>query len=176
MKMENINSNRLKRRGLVWTFDFIIGLMLFLIIIFVAVKMALMMYPSQEYNVVYRDAVYLSDNLISQGYPANWTATDVILPGIADENRIDMTKLSEFKNLEYYHAKTLLHVTSDFIFFISNSTSIINTGQCVYGYNLTVDENCTPQLSAIYYDDLVKINRLILYNSTVKTLTIYAWD
>jgi hypothetical protein len=167
---------RTSRKGLVWTTDFLIGLMLFIIMVFIAVKIVQDMFPSQSHITVYRDAIYLSDNLLSEGYPWNWTDSDVILPGIAENNRINITKLSNFTKIDYYHAKTLLHVMSDFIFFIRNDTSVINTSQCTYGYNITVDENCTPILTGISYDNLARIDRLIIYNSHVLTMTVYAWD
>jgi hypothetical protein len=150
--------------------------MLFIVMMLIAVKIVLDMYPSQSHIIVYRDAVYLSDSLLSEGYPLNWTDSGVIMPGIAENNRINMTKLSNFTELDYYNAKTLLHVTSDFIFFIRNNTAIMNLSQCVYGYNIATDENCTPILTEITYDNLARIDRLIICNSTVMTMTIYSWD
>jgi len=131
---------------------------------------------SQDHVIVYRDAVYLSDNLLSEGYPSNWTNESVILPGIAENNRINSTRLSEFKTLDYHRAKTLLHVTSDFVFFIRNATNIINISECTYGYSLTHDENCTPLFTGVSYENLVRVDRIILYNSTVMTMTVYAWN
>ena len=163
------------RKGMVWTTDFLIGLMLFLVMILIAVKILLGMNTSQAGVSVYRDAVYVSDNLLSEGYPFNWTNQTVIMPGIAGNNRINTTKLSNFTDIDYYRVKELLHVSSDFIFFIRNSTDIINTSRCIYGYNLTTDENCTPRLDTITYDNLVRMDRIVLYQSKVVTLTVYAW-
>ncbi|MGV8172274.1 MAG: hypothetical protein ACP5OA_06300 [Candidatus Woesearchaeota archaeon] len=156
--------------------DFIIGIILFILIIFVALKIMSDMYPSEEYITVYRDAVHLSDRLLSEGYPLDWNTTTVILPGIAENNRINLTKLSLFKELDYYHAKTLMHVTSEYIFFIRNSTGIINISQCTYGYDIITDENCTPILDTINYNNLARIDRFVLYNSTVVSLIIYSWN
>jgi hypothetical protein len=175
--MNRCNScTKCNKKGQVWTADAMIGLMLFVVVLIIVVKVAFSMYPSQAHIVVYRDAVHLSDALLSQGYPVNWTATEVMLPGIAENNRINTTQLSNFKALDYYRAKTLMHTTSDFLFFIKNSTGIINTGQCVYGYNITTNANCEPMLDTIKYDNLAKIDRLVIYNSTVVVMTIYAWN
>jgi hypothetical protein len=165
------------KNGQVWTLDFMIGLVLFILMIIISVKIIFDMYPSQDNMIVYRDAIYLSDNLLSEGYPSNWSENinNLILPGIAKNNRINNTKLSQFKDLDYNHVKTLMHVTSDYVFFIHNSTNIINTGQCVYGYPLTTDINCTPILTTNNYENLVRVDRIILYNSTVMMMTIYAW-
>ncbi len=164
------------RKGQIWTTDFIIGLMLFLFAVLLGVKIIFDMQPSQEHIDVYRDCLYISDNLLSAGYPTDWNDTNVILPGIAENNRVNLTKLSQFNDLEYYRTKNLLHTTSDFAFIIHNSTTVINTGQCVYGYNLTVDENCTVSFDGLEYDDLMRIDRTIIFNSTVMVMTVYAWD
>jgi len=175
--MKNISTKHNRgNRGQVWTMDFIIGITLFIIVMLLSVRILLTIYPSQEHIRVYRDAVQLSDSLLSPGYPVNWNTSNVILPGIADNNRINNTRLKSFKDMNYQHTKTLLHVTSDFIFFISNSTTIINTGQCLYGYNLTSEANCKPILTTEDYDTLARIDRMVIYNSTVYTLTVYAWE
>jgi len=168
--------NKKNKKGQVWTTDFIIGLILFIIVLLLMIKLAFSMYPSQDHIVVYRDAVHLSGALLSPGYPKNWNSSDVLMPGIAENNRINNTKLMTYSDLEYGKAKTLLHVTTDYIFFIQNSTGIINTGRCVYGYNISTDANCTPLLDTINYENLAKIDRMVIYNSTVVILTIYAWN
>jgi len=170
--------NKKNKYGQVWTLDFIIGLMLFMLMILISVKIIFNIYPSADSLIVYRDAVHLSDNLLTEGYPSNWTGdlSNVVLPGIAEHNRINNTKLSKFKDIDYYRAKTLMHITSDYIFFIRNSTNIINTGQCIYGYNLSTGANCSPILTAAQYDDLARIDRVIIYNSTVMLMTIYTWS
>jgi len=165
-----------KKHGQVWTVDFIGGLLLFTLVIIITIKVAFTMAPSQDTIIVYRDAVHLSDALLSQGYPSNWTKENVLLPGIAENNRIDNTKLEEIKELNYSTVKTLLHVTSDYIFFIRNDANIINTGQCVYGYNVPVNANCTPILSGLHYDNLAKVDRIVIYNSIVVIMTVYAWN
>jgi hypothetical protein len=174
--MKSINHISGKRRGQVWTVDFIVGLLLFTLVVLITVKVAFSMSPSQDHIIVYRDAVHLSDALLSQGYPSDWTISNVLLPGIAENNRINNTKLAEIAELNYSTAKTLLHVTSDYIFFLRNGTEVINTGNCVYGYNVTTDADCNPELSNMSYDNLAKIDRFVIYNSTVVIMTVYTWN
>ena len=164
------------RRGLVWTTDFIIGLVLFIMVVLLSIKILSGLSSPQDHVTVYRDAVSVSENLLSGGYPLNWTNDTVILPGIAEDNRINVTKLEGFTAINYYRTKTLFHVTSDFAFFVRNATTIINATRCIYGYNLSTDENCTPSLAGIEYDTLVRIDRIVLYDSKVMTMTVYAWD
>jgi hypothetical protein len=171
-----IHSLLRQKKGQVWTIDFVIGLMLFLFIIAVSTKVLLDMYQSPHAQIVYRDAVYISDKLLLAGYPEDWNSTNVIMLGVGGNNRINETKILAFDTLDYYSTKTLLHVTSDFIFFIRNSTQIQNISQCVHGYDLNTDAECNPILTDVNYDDLVKIDRLIIYDSKVMILTLYVWD
>ncbi len=170
------NKNSSKKNGQVWTIDFLVGLTLFIIVSLITVKIAISAYPSQDNIQVYRDAVHLSDALLSQGYPINWDTNTVLLPGMGYNNRIDTTLLVKFSDLDYYRTKTLLHVDSDYIFFIHNGTNVLTGERCVYGYNITTDVNCTPLLTTIDYANLAKIDRLIIYNSSVAIMTVYTWN
>jgi hypothetical protein len=186
------SKHKLGSRGQVWTMDFLVGIMLFILALIIAAPMMLNLYPSQDYSNVYRDAIYLSDNLLSEGYPSNWTVNDVVLPGIAPNNRLDPQKLFELNSLEYARLKTVFHIDSDFIVFIKNTTSdnnIINitasyngnnVSQCIFGYNVSISSNstvsCTPLLNTLSYENLVRVDRIIIYNSKVVTMTLYAWN
>lgn len=165
-----------KKKAQVWTMDFLAGLMLFIIITLITVKVVYSLYPSQDHIAVYRDAVHTTDVLLSKGYPINWTNDTVLLPGISYNNRIDKRLLFNFSEIDYFQSKALLQIKSDYIFFIQNSTQIINTSRCVYGYPIETHANCTPILTSISYENLVKINRLIIYNSSVMQLTVYVWN
>ena len=171
-----MNQKRKYKKGQVWTVDFILGLMLFLFTIIIVVRILFNIVVPDTYEPVYRDAVYLSDKLLSPGYPENWTVNNVIIPGIATQNRIDISRLSKYGQIEYGESKTLMHITSDYIFLFRNSTSIVNTGQCVYGYNISVDADCNPILTTITYKDLIHIERVVIYNSTPMIMTIYEWQ
>ena len=173
MKVRNTQRNK---RGQVWTVDFILGLMLFLFTIIVVIKILFSIAVPDTYEPVYRDAIYLSDKLLSTGYPQNWTTNNVVIPGIANQNRIDVSRLSKYSQIDYLESKTLMHLTSDYIFFFRNSTSIINTGQCIYGYNLSVDGNCNPLITTVKYDNIMHIDRIVIYNSTPMIMTLYVWE
>lgn len=141
------------------------------------------MEESQEYDSLYRDTVHLSNNLINPGYPENWNSSTVIIPGIAQNNRINLTKLEEFNNMSYSRTKTLFQISHEYIFFFENASGIINvtideTGQtkCMFGYAISVNSTCDPQLELIDYENLIKIKRVAIYNSTLVTLVVYQWS
>jgi hypothetical protein len=169
-----IEAKRIK--GQVWSIDFITGMSIFLLVLLIAAKMLLPLAPSQEYNVAYRDALHISDALLSSGYPAQWNSTNAIILGIAQNNRIDDTHLNTIRKISYDRTKSLFHISNEYLFFFQNSTQIINTGQCVYGYNIPTSSDCTPQLGTINYDNMIKMDRIVIYNSTMVRLTVYVWN
>jgi len=69
-----------------------------------------------------------------------------------------------------------MHEDSDFVFFIHNGTTVINTTRCVYGYSLNITSGCEPVLNGLGYEDLSRVDRIVLYDSKVVTLTVYAWN
>lgn len=166
----------MKRNAQVWSFDFTIGFILFLVIIFFGVKLAINLVPNESYDNLYRESSQLSATLITQGYPLNWNTTTVIIPGIADNSRINETKLREFDKLTYGKSKILLHTSNEYIFYFKNKTSIINTTKCIRGYNIQTDNLCKPNLTSIQVSNLVKFERLVILNSSLVSMIVYAWN
>jgi hypothetical protein len=165
----------MNRKGQVWTTDFLIGLGLFIIIIFVVLKVLMGMNITDEKPKTYDDAVHLSSQLLTQGYPKNWTNNTVIMPGIAKDNRINITKLDEYSKIPYEQTKLLYHISSEYIFFFTNGTHVLNITKCIQGYPVAVDAECNPLLDSVSYSDLSKIDRIVLLNETTMRMTIYAW-
>jgi hypothetical protein len=159
--------------------DYIIGLLMFIGMLLISVNMMLSMSNKDNYEPVYREAIHISDILMSDGVPNNWNSTTVITPGllrIDSESRINNTKLASFNSIGYARTKTLFRSDHEYLFFFRNSTRIINMSSCIYGYPISVDENCTPMLTSLNYNNLAKIERVVIINSTVVTMVIYTWD
>ena len=178
LKIININKRNTPeyKRGQVFTLDFIIGFVLFLIVIILSIRILLSI-PTSEIDVsLNRESVFLTDSIVSQGYPYNWNTSNVIVPGISSNNRIDLQKLKYMDNLSYDHTKALYHLSNDYLFFFSNKTNILDTGKCSYGYPINYTSNCSVNLSSIYYKNLVKIDRIVLLNSSVVKMTFYLWN
>ncbi len=165
-----------RRTGQVWTMDFILGLIMFIFLALVAVRLLTTTYDSGDYGRLYREAVYFSDNIVSSGYPGNWTTGLVMLPGVVDDSRLNVSKLQQFSQMDYYATKSLFHITSDYIFFIQNATSTMNMSRCVYGYNILVSSNCSFDINTVSHKNLVRIDRIVAYNSTLVRMVIYAWN
>ncbi len=160
-----------------FTVDFILGLVGFIFLLLLAIKIIIDILPAGAYTELYRNNVYISDQLVLDGYPNNWSVTTVLLPGITDDYRLNLTKLTQFDALDYNHTKTLYHVTNEYIFFFKNNTQIINLTNCLHGYPLAYDAlTCEPDLSSITYKHLVTTQRLVAYNASLLQLIVYSWE
>jgi len=170
---------RKNKKSQVWSVDFIAGLLIFIFVIVLSVRLLLDMQSPGNYDQLYRDGIRLSDTLLTDGSPHDWDKNSVVIPGLMltnSTNRLDLDKLSKFDNISYQRSKTLLHIAGDYIFYFKNATSNIKIGKCVHGYNLSTDAGCNPKLDSTSFDDLIKIDRIIIYNSTIVTMEIYAWS
>lgn len=168
------------KKSQVWTIDFIAGLLIFIVLMLIGVAMIMSLVEPGDTDSLYRDSVHLSGALMTSGNPVTWDVnnSNVIIPGLlidGSKSRIDANKLTEFDKLDYQRTKTLFHLSSEYIFFFRNSTGIINISKCIRGYALPVNTSCEPDLTSVNYNDLVKIDRIVIYNASIITLTIYSW-
>lgn len=174
--MKLILNFKKSRKGQVFTLDFFLGLLAFIALLALGFTQLFSFLPSAAFENLYDDAVYVSNILIESGYPLDWNETNVILPGVADAHRLNITKLKSYSNLSYEHTKILLHIPSDYIFYFQNKTHNLNLSSCTYGYPIVSDINCTPQLTSITYKNLVKTQRLLAFNGTILTMVLYTWN
>lgn len=165
------------KQGQVFTLDFIMGLGGFIVVLIVSMSLFIDIVPSASYETAYRDNLYLATTIIQEGFPTNWNASSVILPGITNDHRLNLTLLNRYDNINYSHTKTLYHITSDYLFFFANSTSILNiSGVCTHGYNIAVNATCNPQLDTLDYDHFLTTERLVVHQGKIIRMYIYTWD
>jgi len=176
----------MNKKSQVWSIDFIAGLLIFVSVMVISINLISSMENPGNYEALYRDAVHLSDALITDGSPSDWSnnINSTVIPGLMvanSTNRLDLVKLAALdkldNNISYARTKTLFHITGDYMFFFKNSTSSIKILQCIHGYKLTYNPvTCVPSLDSTKYDDLIKIDRILIYNSTLVTMEIYVWQ
>ena len=93
---------------------------------------------NDDFQEMFIQAEKLSDNLISSGYPTNWTNESVVSIGLTDgDTRLDSNKVLEFSKIDYVNAKRLLSSKEDFqISFKDKNNQILEisgntiTGSC----------------------------------------------
>ncbi len=106
-----------------------------------------------DINSVASDAKALSSSLILSGYPSNWDNSTVTRIGIADDQRVNTTKLKNFKQINYSSTKKKFGTAYDYLVFFTNSNGdVLNLrGVCGVGYpNISLSYNIK---SAYYYQD-----------------------
>ena len=143
---------------------------------------------------VVSDAKAVSSYLTGMGYPVNWSSSDVIILGLSDSNsRIIPDKLSRLESVDYSNARSLLNTKYEFfIYFTDKNGCIIKFPSGNYGYghsdaelddtgdaspcNFDDAKRMVLNLSQISPNDLVKIERIVIYNSTVSRMVLHEWS
>ena len=87
-----------------------------------------------------KDSKAISSSLVLSGYPSDWDSTNAIRIGIADDQRVNSTKIAFFKQLKYNETKKKFATAYDyFIFFTNDKGAVLNiNGTCGIG-NPAVD-------------------------------------
>jgi len=135
--------------------DFAIALLLFTftLIVYFSYTNNFQKEEQGDLNSIISDAKAISSSLILSGYPSNWDNTTVVRIGIADNQRLNITKLKTFKQLNYSQTKKKFGTFYDyFVFFTNNNGDILNLrGICGIGsQNILLTYNIK---SAYYYQD-----------------------
>ncbi|MBN1377182.1 hypothetical protein JW949_02510 [Candidatus Woesearchaeota archaeon] len=171
----------MSKKSQVWVTDIIISLIIFTTAILLSVKITNTAFGDDiDFENVEKEADYISEILMSQGFPENWNKSSVIRPGLLNrEKTLDISKLNNFCNLTYPYTKTLFSIRNDYYFFFRDNSlnKTLNITKCGFGSgDIITDENCSFDLSLLQYNDLVKIRRFLVYDSTIIEMDIYVWN
>ena len=133
------------------------------------------------------DLKTISSSLVLEGYPLNWTNADVQRLGITDgTSRVNQEKLTQLINLDYDNRKSLLNTQYDYYIFFKNNGCLINISDDfgIGHSDVGIDDlggicngftEDSIDLSDINPKNIVKIERLLIYNSEIISLVIYLW-
>lgn len=160
-----------KKKAQVWYADFTVGVLIFSMVIF-----AYFYYVEhQEYSddtlqgALLTEAKTISNYLIGEGYPLNWTSANVSIVGLTSGNhRIDLDKLDDFNSWGYEERRGYLHTTKDYYFFLQ------------YMNGTKFNELCTdPGSGCVAWNSsvqLVQESRLLIYNGTISRMVLYVYQ
>jgi len=178
-----------KNKAQVWYTDFIIALLIFVI--------ALVIYYEYTTNLsnqdkgllddLLGDAKTISSSLVSAGYPTNWTNTTVERIGLTNnDQRIDETKLDAFLGMTYKDSRKVFGTKYDyFVFFEDRNNDITEIGgdseKCGVGHpdadqEIEGSECLSINLTTINPEKVVKITRLVVYDSEIVKMVVYVWQ
>ena len=131
------NSLARSRTSQAWYMDFAIALLLFsfTFIVYFSYTNNLQKEEKGDLNDLVKNAEAISSSLALSGYPNNWTNATVILIGIADEQKLNGTKMKYFSQLKYNDTRKKFATSYDYFAFVEGSNkSLINFGiECGVG-------------------------------------------
>lgn len=162
------------KKAQIWTVDFILGVSMFVLLLVTGLSLFLSINTDTNFEDATREAIYVSNILMSEGSPSNWNSSTVISPGLLSDGVLNNTKLEYFSEFNYDELKSFFALRNDFSFFFRDDTGFINTGSCSYGYDFPND-NCDPLFDELDYENLIVINRFVAVNSSIKNLVLYVW-
>ena len=158
-----------EKRGQAWGFDLMIASIIFTagIITFYIYSINTVEETDLMINKLSYDGNIIANTLLLEGTPKNWTESTVISPGILSKNKINQTKIDIFYDLtqnSYNKTKILLNTRYDFYIFFSKD--ITANGQIIQGIGR----------APVNQKNLIKIERVAIYNDQALTMNIEVWE
>ena len=153
-----------------WGFDLMIGVMIF-VGGMAMIYLYTINYPGQEEDTIQtlqNEGQLFSESILSEGSPTNWNLTNVLRPGILSNGKINQTKLELFDNLttiNYNLTKSLFRLKNEYYFYFQEPVNISGTMKQTIG----LLNSTSPQ-------NLIKITRVVIYQTNVTTLKFYLWN
>lgn len=184
--MLNIRNNR---KSQVWTIEFIISFVIFTAAIILSVKSIYNIYANDNFKDITAESEFVSQSLLSEGFPLNWDKDTVIRIGLVTDKKINESKLRSLYDLEYSSARELFGIRSNFFIYFSNASGIIplfyyvneNISQadgCGYGHSDVVKQfitECSININSVTRNDMIKIDRIVNYNGSILMMNVYIW-
>lgn len=157
----------------IWSFDFIIAAVIFSVVLFVFLQYSLNINLfGTDTNKLLSDVNFLSNHLVSQGVPNNWTCNDDInLIGLTDgSQRIVPSKVQCFYNLSdtnYLATKRLLSISSEYqVVFLDRYDNPLSISEIYFiGKDISLE---TPE-------NVITSTRFLIYNSSIIKMVAKVW-
>jgi len=181
------------KRSQVWFFDLVIGLSIFIaaLAVYYTYLSSSIAEDSTISNIL-SDGITISSTLLGGGYPSNWTNDTIVRLGITDNNhRVNHSKIIKVLNLSYPSLRSILNTRYDFfVFFRDSNGCLLNLSDNIYGIGhegVGLDEsgssncqvvgakNITVEFDDINFDKLIKVERLVVYDSSISRMVVYLW-
>ena len=145
---------------------------------------------------IVRDAKTTSGYFISSGYPKDWNSSRVIMIGLTNgDGRIAGSKLDSLNEIQYSAARSLLNTKYEFFLHFEDRkgcfVKIKSSGEN-YGFGHpeagVVDagssgscimqdaKNMALNLTDIGPEKVVKIERVVILNSTIAKMVLHEWQ
>lgn len=168
--MEQLSSHK----GQASTIDFIIGLAIMIIALIIGITIIISIQEPSNFSHVKRQAISASEQLMSEGYPKNWTNETIFKLGLLTNNVLNESKVTALHTLSYHDMRARLVEDVQIYGYFENSNGIINTTACGFGSpEVTVDSNCVPTVHSD--ENIVAITRIVSFNDTLTKMVVIVW-
>ncbi len=157
------------KRGQAWGFDLIIASTLFLggIITFYLYSLNISEEADTNLNKLTYDGNIITNILLSEGVPSNWTESNLIYPGLLSKNKINQTKLDMFYSLSvnnYDTTKAIFNTEYEYYLFFSQNITV--NGVQIEGIGK----------APVNPRNLIKIERITLYKDQPAKMNLDIWQ
>ena len=124
--------------------------------------------PEEIINRLNYEGNIITNEILSEGFPANWNELNAISIGITSANKINDTKLEKFYEFSlnnYNRTKLLFNTRYNYYIYLSEENFTINS-QNIEGIGLkSVDSR-----------RIIKISRVTIYNNKLITINVEVWE
>ncbi|MFH1290068.1 MAG: hypothetical protein ABIH92_01530 [Nanoarchaeota archaeon] len=151
------------KKAQAWGFDLVVGMIIFVVGILSFYLYTTNLPGASEETIQHlqQDGELVADSLMSEGSPEDWTVSTVVMIGILSDDRINQTKLDSFRSLassDYNLTRSLFRVRNNYFVYLD--------GDFASG----IGADSTDAVN------LVKVTRAVVYDRSVTTLNVYAWN
>lgn len=163
------------KQAQIWSLDLMAGMTLFLIGIVIFFIYSLNQPGEAEDNLelLFYEGKVTANSLVSSGFPEKWDSNSVITLGIADDGRINNTKLKSLHDMinagNYTQTKNILNTRFDYYFFFENNMTSIDPNLDGIGKPGTTRNNVNAK-------NLIKTTRFTVYQNKTTPLYLYTWE
>jgi hypothetical protein len=158
-----------ENKAQVWYTDFMVGVMIFFIVIIVYYTYAhgLESDPSKITSDLLIGAKAITGSLVKQGYPLDWNESNVIIIGLTDgKQRIVNEKLEMFADMNYSFIKSKIISSNDFYFFLED----------LEGNRILINGKEGVGKEPVDYGNMVSLSRVVIYNSKLTSMVVQVWQ
>jgi len=165
---------KFSKKSQAWGIDLMVGAFIFLIgiTVFYIYSMNSPEESKETVESISYDSKFISDTILSEGYPINWNPSNVIRIGVLTKDKIDETKLEVFYNLaqtDYNRTKILFDTKYDYYFFMDKNISSATI-------NVRGIGKPNFDINNINAKNLIKVTRFVIYKDEPLTAYVYIWE
>lgn len=161
--------SRNSRKAQSWTMDFLIAVIIFSIflLVFRAVSSASIEHTYTQ-KVIEAGAIRISESLLTQGSPPNWTRDSYNAIGLlGSDGQLDERKLNETLHLPMEDIRKEFSQPSYFYFYVEDMNGVVVK---VDGTEFKIGDEPTN------YNNLISVQRIVGYKGDPVKLVVQTWS